>query len=52
MVTLLVERDTRHYTLRAYRYRFPLTECSLRDGGLWCPLEPQLVDYRAIKRHA
>lgn len=50
IVTLLVERDIRHYTLRAYRYRFPLTECRLQHGGLWTPLDPLLADYRAFRQ--
>lgn len=41
-VTLLLAREIRGMTLRAYRYRVPLAQCALREGQLWTPLTPLL----------
>jgi hypothetical protein len=51
MLTILLARDVRHNTLRAYRYRLPIESCTLRDGWLWTPLDPLLADYRARQRN-
>jgi competence protein CoiA len=45
-LTLLLTRSLQVNTLRAYRYRFPLSACELRAGRLWTPLDPLLDDYR------
>ncbi len=42
----LVKRDLQGNTLRAYRYQLSLADCALRNGALWTPLDPLLVDYR------
>ncbi len=41
-LTILLAREVRHSTLRAYRYRVRLVDCALRDGWLWTPLDPLL----------
>ena len=46
LLTILLTRDLHGNTLRAYRYRVALADCTLRDGHLWTPLEPLLDDYR------
>jgi len=46
MLTALLARELRNYTLRAYRYRLLLADCALRDGWLWTPLTPLLSSYR------
>ncbi len=45
-VTILLVRGLHGNTIRAYRYRLPLTACELRAGQLWTPLDPLLGDYR------
>jgi hypothetical protein len=54
VLTILVPRDLHGNTLRAYRYRLPLSVCALRNGRLWTPLDPLLDDYRRYRaeRHA
>ncbi|PJF35015.1 MAG: hypothetical protein CUN49_12730 [Candidatus Thermofonsia Clade 1 bacterium] len=42
MLTILVPRSWQAQTLRAYRYRLPLSLCQLRPNGLWTPLHNQL----------
>ncbi len=52
MLTILVARELHGNTLRAYRYRLPLAECTLRDGQLVTPLDPLLIDYaRYLAEH-
>ena len=46
LLTILLVRSLHGNTLRAYRYRLPLTACALRNGCLWTPLDPLLDDYR------
>ncbi|HRE49036.1 MAG TPA: competence protein CoiA family protein [Aggregatilineales bacterium] len=46
MLTILLPRDLMAATLRAYRYRLPLTACHLTSGGLWTPLDNALEGYR------
>ncbi len=43
MLTILVPRSLHATTLRAYRYRLPLSDCQLRAEGLWTPLHPLLA---------
>jgi len=42
MLTILLPRSWHAQTLRAYRYRVPLSDCQLRPSGLWTPLHAQL----------
>ncbi len=51
ILTVLLARDVRNYTLLAYRYRLPLAECVLKDGRLWTPLDPHLESYRRYMLH-
>jgi hypothetical protein len=44
-LTILLVRSVQGNTLRAYRYRVPLSGCVLREGRLWTPLDPLLDDY-------
>jgi hypothetical protein len=45
-LTVLLVRSVQGNTIRAYRYRVPLSGCVLREGRLWTPLDPLLDDYR------
>jgi hypothetical protein len=45
-LTVLLVRSLQANTVRAYRYRLLLAACALRDGRLWTPLDPLLVEYR------
>ena len=45
-LTILVVRDLHGNTLRAYRYKLPLADCTLRDGRFLTPLDPLLDEYR------
>ncbi|MEP7285144.1 MAG: competence protein CoiA family protein [Chloroflexota bacterium] len=49
LLTILLARDLHRNTLRAYRYRLPLSACLLRDGQLWTPLDPLLEDYQRYR---
>lgn len=44
-VSALIPRNLRSDTLRAYRYQFDLSECSLENGELITPLTPYLRPY-------
>lgn len=48
-LTILLVRDVRNNTLRAYRYRLPLSACLLGEGRLWTPLDPLLDDYHRYR---
>jgi hypothetical protein len=48
-LTILVPRDLHGNTIRAYRYKMPLSLCLLRDGQLWTPLDPLLEDYHRYR---
>jgi hypothetical protein len=48
-VTILVSRDLHGNTLRAYRYLLSLSDCTLRNGKLWTPLDPLLDDYHRYR---
>ncbi|MCC7450330.1 MAG: hypothetical protein IT324_23125 [Anaerolineae bacterium] len=49
LLTILLVRSLHGNTLRAYRYRVPLSDCALHDGRLWTPLDPLLDDYRRYR---